>query len=572
MAKLKQAPKPKKKAGSSKQALPESENDFLELADEHERGGGKWKAGDAVKATRFFVRAIETYNAGLLKFPESFDLAYNKAHLQYELYQDPRILPHLGPRLEILKETVQAHRYALRLNEQNADVLFNTAQVLTSLAEELDDEGASGSQENAIQLLQEAVELFSSCLSRQEMEFYERQSDLAEAQVQFDNMAASAETQTEEVIETSSTTSEPAQQWALIEDPITADTLLESALAQLSCLSTLISLSVPVPSSTLASLTEIANPLIQTKISSYISLIPTTSTKDVESTASLPVLSITSNATATFTPSTQTQVPRNPQSEARAEANIAVANFRAVAADAEYRSSLADLETYAVRLKDAFETIVGDEIARDASSNVAAKYLLSVASSYADALDDLAAAGMKDQNELSNLSSAKTLYSVLEKAKATLDDFLPVLSQSQSMVGAEPYPQLKRAQLLLLYGDIRLRMYIIVAATTQQTTAPDVQSLSDADQSYSFAGACASRAAQSHELGEDGTDPNELLEEVNVRRLIVEALGTSANVLAFIQDGAKRMSLALERVRDVASEMEERGLLPKSLAEAIGFG
>lgn len=43
-----------------------------------EEAGEKWRAGDAVKSSRFFVRAIENYDAGLQKFPQSFDLAYNK--------------------------------------------------------------------------------------------------------------------------------------------------------------------------------------------------------------------------------------------------------------------------------------------------------------------------------------------------------------------------------------------------------------------------------------------------------------------------------------------------------------
>ena len=45
---------------------------------DHEEAGEKWRAGDAAKSSRFFARAIETYDVGLEKFPKSFDLAYNK--------------------------------------------------------------------------------------------------------------------------------------------------------------------------------------------------------------------------------------------------------------------------------------------------------------------------------------------------------------------------------------------------------------------------------------------------------------------------------------------------------------
>ena len=43
-----------------------------------EEGGEKWRAGDLTKSFRFFTRAVETYDAGLYRFPQSFDLAYNK--------------------------------------------------------------------------------------------------------------------------------------------------------------------------------------------------------------------------------------------------------------------------------------------------------------------------------------------------------------------------------------------------------------------------------------------------------------------------------------------------------------
>jgi hypothetical protein len=44
-----------------------------------EEAGEKWRAGDAAKSSRFFIKAWETYTAGLQEFPTSFDLAYNKS-------------------------------------------------------------------------------------------------------------------------------------------------------------------------------------------------------------------------------------------------------------------------------------------------------------------------------------------------------------------------------------------------------------------------------------------------------------------------------------------------------------
>lgn len=45
---------------------------------ELEEAGEKWRAGDAAKSMRFFVRAITNYDEGLQKHPGTFDLAYNK--------------------------------------------------------------------------------------------------------------------------------------------------------------------------------------------------------------------------------------------------------------------------------------------------------------------------------------------------------------------------------------------------------------------------------------------------------------------------------------------------------------
>jgi len=69
--------KPKLK-GKLKPQEPQTENDFLEAADEYEQAAGKWRAGDVAKAARFFNRAIDMYNEGLRLHPQSFDLAYNK--------------------------------------------------------------------------------------------------------------------------------------------------------------------------------------------------------------------------------------------------------------------------------------------------------------------------------------------------------------------------------------------------------------------------------------------------------------------------------------------------------------
>jgi hypothetical protein len=60
------------------QAL-ETADDFLAAGVDFEEAAGKWRAGDAVKSMRFFSKAIDVYDRGLQKFPNSLDLAYNKS-------------------------------------------------------------------------------------------------------------------------------------------------------------------------------------------------------------------------------------------------------------------------------------------------------------------------------------------------------------------------------------------------------------------------------------------------------------------------------------------------------------
>jgi hypothetical protein len=63
---------------STKNQPIEADHALDEAGVEQEEGGEKWRGGDAVKAMRFYMRAIEFYDNGLTKYPTSFDLAYNK--------------------------------------------------------------------------------------------------------------------------------------------------------------------------------------------------------------------------------------------------------------------------------------------------------------------------------------------------------------------------------------------------------------------------------------------------------------------------------------------------------------
>ncbi|KAF2461708.1 hypothetical protein BDY21DRAFT_376581 [Lineolata rhizophorae] len=330
----------KKKAGKPQTSAPETENDFLEAADAEELGGGKWRAGDATKALRFFRRAIDIYDAGLRKFPQSLDLAYNKARLQYELSQDPRLSPLLGDPVSLLRETLQSHRRAMNIDQTDSNLLFNTAQVLSSLAEAITDAtGKEAGKVDAVPLLQESIELLSSCLTRQELEFSESQAAASAAAAEA--AAASATPESAQGGAAPPPSGAPAAalepsgdaEWAAVITPVTATTLLDTATATLSALGQLAVAAAPSTDGTLATVAGIARPLIRDKIPAYIS----------RHTAAA--------AAAAAAPSSRDE----PDARlAPLEARLAVAAYRAAFADAEFRSGVVGADEYVAGVRGAF--------------------------------------------------------------------------------------------------------------------------------------------------------------------------------------------------------------------------
>ena len=76
-----------------------------------------------------------------------------------------------GKILDNLGVALASSRDALALKEDNADVLFNTAQILTSLVEALTDDRTN--IHDPLPFLEEALELFQRCLTLQEFNFTE---------------------------------------------------------------------------------------------------------------------------------------------------------------------------------------------------------------------------------------------------------------------------------------------------------------------------------------------------------------------------------------------------------------
>ncbi|MCJ1437360.1 hypothetical protein MMC27_006747 [Xylographa pallens] len=281
---------------------------------EAEEAGEKWRAGDAAKSSRFFVRAVELYDAGLERFPHSFDLSYNKARLQYDISQQPRLLAQLPvSTIGLLELALESHRSALKLKQDDADVLFNTAQVLTSLGE-LRGEGSSTyspEREDALKKFQEAIELFQRCFAVQEYQLNEAQAMMTDAPMP-DSLAdeASDHPTTEEL----GSQFPGEEQWASIIEPITTNALLDTTVAQIETLTVMCGLMISQDPAGVPWLEEYSRPLLQR------------ATSLVEGTDRVQ------------------------------EVSLSMANFKCAFADTAFRTGRLDLTTYQEEINNAFGT------------------------------------------------------------------------------------------------------------------------------------------------------------------------------------------------------------------------
>lgn len=264
-AKPKQFVRPPPKKKPAKIAQLDSVDDFQEAADFEESAGGKHRVGDPVKSGRAFVRALDVYDKGLEKHSKSFDLAYNKARLQLEISQQPSLVEHIGvPIDDWLQLTLQSHRYALTLNTDNHDILFNTAQVLTSLAEQLSEETRD---DEAVALLHEALELLSSCLSRQEIAYEQHRLDFPD--VEEGGVALDPEDVPSAAPDVDM--GEDPGESATVESPVGVSDLLDTVHASLSALTTLLPM---IDQAALQNLGEMARGLTEEKAPQYLNVLP----------------------------------------------------------------------------------------------------------------------------------------------------------------------------------------------------------------------------------------------------------------------------------------------------------
>ncbi|KAI1634245.1 hypothetical protein F4809DRAFT_619767 [Biscogniauxia mediterranea] len=222
-------------------------DDYLALASEHEDAMGKHRAGDASKSLRFARRALDVYSQGLAKFPRNFDLAYNKARLELEVATHPNLSDALDvPIVDLLRQTLSSHQYAIDLESENADTLFNMAQVLTALAETImQDHPVDSSEKEALNFLEKALDYQGRCFAIQQKAFIQSQLEFEQAMrgdVTLNNDASTHDTPTgPEASSAPKTQDEEEEQWVSVVEPVTADTLLDTIIAQVNTLTTLCS-------------------------------------------------------------------------------------------------------------------------------------------------------------------------------------------------------------------------------------------------------------------------------------------------------------------------------------------
>ncbi|KAF1913643.1 hypothetical protein BDU57DRAFT_541044 [Ampelomyces quisqualis] len=436
--------KPKSKAKSQE---PQSENDFLETADEFEQAAGKWRAGDAAKATRFFNRAIDMYNEGLKRYPRSFDLAYNKANLEYSITEDERIVSQLGSKTALLEETLNSHRFAISLNPRNTDILFNAAQVLTSLAEASLESGTQeAAQVPARTLLEEAVDIFTRCLISQQQEYEQMQSEIAKAQASGEYQKAwegggvpleNVQVEEEET-KTASSSPEAPGDWATVEEPLTPETILDTCIAQLGALTTLLGLYDPSDLSNIEKKGHDGTDTATAKIPALISLIETSPSLKVKDEPNAgPTLSLGASAVEEVT-----TTPKD-------DAILAIANFQATIAEVTYRSGRSNATQYAQTVEQIFAKLTANTEGT-ASSDLAAA---NIRSSYADALIDLASA-LTDGTHYT--PSSPTFSTDTEIQWTALTQAQTLLTQLSSTPYATILSASRLADIFLARGDIDL--------------------------------------------------------------------------------------------------------------------
>lgn len=453
------------------------------------------------------------------------------------MLQEPRISNLIsGSRIELINETIQSHRYALSLNQDSADILFNTAQVLTTAAEAAQDMKGSDAQLEAVALLKEAVELFSSCLARQEFEFTESQAQAA--------VDPASQAEDEGDLERMSTTSsQPPQEWATVMEPVTASTLVETALAELSTLTSLVSLTSSINGSETndyRGCADVAANLLQQKLPQYIALLPTISSEEPNPQPTARFLSLSEPIPTLHIE--KPPEPTNPQEDAQFESSLAGALFNTAIAEAEYRGHLYTTRTYFDRITSSFDSV--PQPSKPEQS-------INLASAFADVLVAFASAVSEVLLPSDSESSPQEAQTLRWESLTKAQDLLTAAVQTRkSGVNSDSLPS--ETSMALARGDIELyRRQIVLSPTAPDSVVEQAMSLADTllDNARSY---YTSTTQNTRSYISDADES----QEARVKATVVRAIKSGATT-ASLQSIVKSESEVGREIED----MVEEGLL-----------
>lgn len=471
-----------------------------------------------------------------------------RANLEFNLTEDERIVSQLGNRTTLLEETLKSHRFAISLNSTNTDILFNAAQVLTSLAEaQLEAGTQAAGKYGARPLLEEAVEIFTSCLESQQQEYAQLQADIAIAQASGEYQEAwEGERQKpavaqEENMNTESSQSEGPGDWAIVEEPLTPESILETCTAQLGALTTLLGLYDP--NMDLASIEKKAQDGLDTantKIPALINLIDKSPQTNVpEEPKAGPTLSIGSASAV-----------EEEETTPREDAVLAAANFQASIAEVQHRSGRSSSTEYAQAVEQTFSNIA-KKVGSSAGSDLAA---VNIQSAYADALMDLASA----LGDVSQTTASSPNFSIdIDIQWTALTQAQTILTQLSSAPHSSLLSPSRLADVFLARGDTDLFRFRISffdgAKPAWVKNRPTL--VANAGVFYRGARSYAERAGAA-----------EVRSTADAKAVIAEILKEVANGSEAVKDTWKGKHVAVVRVLE---QMVEEGVVGPENTEGV---
>lgn len=155
--------------------------------------------------------------------------------LEYQIAQDLRIAAQIGPPLvDLLRQALESHRFAISLNPNSLDILFNTANVLSDLADRV-------GKAEAIPLLQESVQHIRRCLEKQVQEYESLQAAFQAA----NSGHESADIAPPPSAQDKSASDSSGEEYAMVEEAVTEGAILDSIFFMANTISDLLGVMQP---------------------------------------------------------------------------------------------------------------------------------------------------------------------------------------------------------------------------------------------------------------------------------------------------------------------------------------